>query len=137
MDFTCLHCVGVCRRRGQSDDRHADVFNCIAQRVREEERQRQTERGRGDGAGGRRDKKMLMLFNSVPHCHWQQDLHRRSDRCMVMMPALGETRRRLFLTHSQSVPLSFCLAFFPLLSLCHTNAHTYLSIFITTRNKSE
>lgn len=28
MDFSCLRCVGVCRWRGQSDDRHADVFNC-------------------------------------------------------------------------------------------------------------
>lgn len=119
MDFSCLHCVGVCRRRGQSDDRHADVFNCL-----------HSQRERGGGG----EKKMLMLFNSLPHCHWQQDLRRRSDRCMVMKPALGETRRRLLIAHSQSVPLSFCLAFFLLLSVTH--AHSYLSILITIRNKS-
>lgn len=58
MDFSCLHCVGVCRRRGQSDDRHADVFNCSRS---ESERggetaatDRQRERDGGTGGGKRK-----------------------------------------------------------------------------------
>lgn len=55
-----------------------------------------------DGGGGEVKevkKKMLMLFNSFPHRHWQQDLRQHADRCVVMKPGLGETRLCLFLAH--------------------------------------
>lgn len=101
-----------------------DMLMCLtvlARRVRERRRDggEQT-----DSEEGRREKKMLMLFNSLPHRHWQQDLCRHSDdRCMVMKPALGEIRRRLFLTHSQSP--TFCLTFLALLFLM---SHTHQSL---------
>lgn len=47
------------------------------------------ERGRREGKKERKKtggRGLLVLFNSFPHCHWQQDLRRRFDRCMVMNP---------------------------------------------------
>lgn len=121
MDFSCLHCVGICRWWSKSNDRHADVFNFSG--LESEKGGETVAADSEDGGGVRREEKMLMLFNSFPHCHWQQDLRRRSDRCMVMNPALGETRRCLFLTCSQSVPLSFFSLSFSLLFLSHTCTH--------------
>lgn len=66
---------------------------------RERERQR-----------GRNEEKMLMLFNSLLHCHWQRDLHHCSDRCTVMNLALGEIDG----VPSSHIPkiVTFCLFFF-------------------------
>lgn len=61
MDFSCLHCVGICRQRGQSDDRHADVFNCSRSESESEgagataatDSERRREEG-GEGVGERK-----------------------------------------------------------------------------------
>lgn len=113
MDFSCLHGVGICRWQGQSDDRHADVFNCSRSQGAGERRQRRTDRKKGrdrQRERGRNEEKMLMLFNSLLHCHWQRDLHHCSDRCTVMNLALGEIDG----VPSSHIPkiVTFCLFFF-------------------------
>lgn len=115
MDFSCLHGVGICRWQGQSDDRHADVFNCSRSQGAGERRQQRTDRKKGrdrQRERGRNEEKMLMLFNSLLHCHWQRDLHHCSDRCTVMNLALGEIDG----VPSSHIPkiVTFCLFFFGL-----------------------
>lgn len=111
MDFSCLHCVGV------SADGEArvmtDMLMCLTGRA-------QCERGRETAATDRQTAKREDENDAGAVCHWQRDLRRHSDRCTVMNPALGETHRCLFRAHSQSVHMSYCLAYFPLLCLSHT-----------------
>lgn len=99
-------------------ERAGETGETFSKRKKEGKEERKKEGGGGGGAG------MLVLFNSLPHCYWQQDLRRRFERCMVMNPRFRWNLPPPFHLHIHNLSSLFILLSSPLLSLCHRRAHT-------------